>query len=164
MQQTAPATEQAAEQPAAAVEEGKSTEPVADAALVSVGSTVYTLLALSVAVLFVVAVPIDWYNFKTVGAGAPGTTAYASAASTDVGLFATETTTVSPPTTVTSYVGQWTCDELRKRFRAISAFAIISVLLGGAMLVVGIAARLSSRWPACPLTGLPPAARTATRR
>jgi hypothetical protein len=48
-----------------------------------------------------------------------------------------------------------TCEELRKRIRAVSAFAIISVLLAGGMLIVGLAARIGSRWPACPLTGLP---------
>ena len=104
-----------------------STESVADAVKVpvsSLGATVFTILAFCMLVLFVVATPINWFENQT------------SATKFDYTLF-TQTATKSGVTTVT-YVSQITCDELRKRYRAIEAFAVISILLAAAGVFVGI--------------------------
>jgi hypothetical protein len=129
MQAAAPVAP-AAEKPAE-VAEPVSSEPIeaaADAAFVSVGAPVVGVLGFCALTLFIVATPIAWFTRNNM------------ASSSSVGLFSLKDHSGTSGDTL--FVGQIVCDEVRKRLRAVSAFAVISILLAAGLTVAAIAARL----------------------
>lgn len=109
------------ETPAPAAVETK--EPSADAAVSRPGAAVFTILAFCMLTLFVVATPIDWIEQHSI------------LGSTKITLFSTYTSAAGK-----QFVAQYVCEELRDRFRAVQAFAIISILLAAGALFAGISA------------------------
>lgn len=115
---------------AAGAVSGEPIEAAGDAALVSVGATVVALLGFCALTLFVVATPVAWFTRRNAGAGPD----------VSVGVFSIKSQTATATTTL--YVGQIVCDEVRKRLRAVSAFAVISIVFAAGLTAAAVAARL----------------------
>lgn len=116
-------------------------EPVDDASKPSspvelrrVGPTLFTLAALATLVLLLVATPIPWLARRTVQS------------SVLVSLWSTHVVPglVAVPET-TTYVLDYPCSELRARFRAVEAFAVLAVILAGGATIAGIVARAANK-------------------
>lgn len=105
--------------PAPAVEESK--EPAApDAAVSRPGAAIYTVLAFCMLTLFVVATPIEWIEQHNI------------LVSIKITLFSTTFGNMK------KFVSQYNCPQLEDRFRAVQAFAIITILLTAGALLAGI--------------------------
>lgn len=134
----APAAEvKATEAPAPEVTavSGEPIEAAADGLLVAVGPTVVALLGFCALTLFIVATPIPWFTRAKIPLLGQN--------NVQQGVFWSKEK--STTTTVTTYVGQLLCDNLRKRLRAVSAFAVISILLAAGLTIAAIAARLGKQ-------------------
>ena len=117
------------EQPAqveAPVESKEPAAPDAEAAVLRPAAAVYTFFAFCMLVLFVVATPIDWFE------------KHIYLATDEYTMFAHTVTT--PTSQTVTYAANYVCDEFRQRFRAVEAFAVISILLAGAATIAGLAA------------------------
>lgn len=124
----APAAEAA---PAPRVEESK--EPAGSAAsgaLVPVGIPIFTLFAFAALVAVVAGTPVTWISSRQ------------EATTTTVTLWATTLSDHSavPYTTRKVKVADLPCDVMRQRFRALEAFAILSIVSAVATVAAGCAA------------------------
>lgn len=113
-------------------------EPVAPASgesgLVNIAPTLFTLISFGVLVLLVVATPITWFYRKT------------PASYTRVSIWSTTAEFADPTIASTEVlVVDMTCSTLRARFRAIEAFAILSIVAAALTTALGLASRVAGK-------------------
>lgn len=107
-------------------------EGAASAAFVSVGATTFTVIAFSILTVLVVAAPITWIRREL-----PGSTV-------QVSLWKTSTSVAGGASTEVYWLDS-PCEEARARFRAVQAFAIISIIVAAVATLAGFLSRLTNK-------------------